>query len=313
MNLQAAPLTSARLDQFAAKGLIELGSVLDAGACATLLDRIRATRTFSADLFQSEADFLANPQHVGVNPCPGRNLLETFNEDLDFIESNPPIVDALNEVIGRDYHVLNKKLVCGVPERHLPDWLVRRIKGNAVNNLGAYVKPQYRDITYFYGIDYHQDIIDYKNKPADFVTLYLYLHPVTREDAPLYVLPESHKLGATVFPHDLSKLSTDPVTWRYANSLGHSIVCQQKMLVGETGYAAFWHPCTLHGTQPDVADNERISVRYLLQKRDGGERAGIDLVNGTLLGPIELGTTRVDLAKDGAAQIKHNTINNAGA
>lgn len=313
MTLQVNSEISARLDQFAASGLVELGAVLDTGACARLLARIRATRSFSSSLFLSEAEFLADPQHVGVNPRPGRNLLESFNEDLGFIESNPAVVEALHEAIGPDYHILNKKLVCGVPERHLPDWLVRRIKGNAVNNLGAYARPEYRDITYFYGIDYHQDIIDYKDQPADFVTLYLYLHPVRREDAPLYVLPESHKFGATIFPHELSKVSADPVAWRYADTHGHSVVCRQKMLVGETGYAAFWHPCTLHGTQPDVADNERISVRYLLQKRPGGARAGIDLVNDSLLGPIALATTRVDLAKDGAAQIKHNTINSAGA
>ncbi|HEY7687829.1 MAG TPA: phytanoyl-CoA dioxygenase family protein [Dongiaceae bacterium] len=313
MMLQASLAGSARLDQFAASGMVELGAVLDADACAGLLDRIRATRNFGMELFQSEADFLANPQHVGVNPRPGRNLLETFNDDLGFIESNPAIVEALEEVIGPGYQLLNKKLVCGVPERHLPEWLVRRIKGNAVNNLGAYVRPEYRDITYFYGIDYHQDIIDYKNQTADFVTLYLYLHPVRREDAPLYVLPESHRLGATVFPHDLAKLPGDPVTWRYSDALGHSVVCRQKMLVGETGYAAFWHPCTLHGTQPDIADNERISVRYLLQKQPGAGRTGIDAVNDTLLGPIALDTTRVDLAQDGAAKIKHNTINSAGA
>jgi hypothetical protein len=313
MVLQAAHFSSPRLSQFAASGIVELGTVLDSAACGRLLARIRATRRFDSSLFLSEAEFIANPQHVGVNPRPGRNLLETFNDDLGFIEANPAIVAALREVIGVDYHILNKKLVCGVPESHLPDWLVRRIKGNAVNNLGAYVKQEYRDITYFYGIDYHQDIIDYKNQPSDFVTLYLYLHPVRREDAPLYVLPESHRLGATVFPHALTKVSADPVTWSYSDGHGQSIVCRQKMLVGETGYAAFWHPCTLHGTQPDVADNERISVRYLLQKKSAGDRAGIDLVNETLLGPHALDTTRVDLAQDGAARIKHNTINAAEA
>lgn len=313
MKLQASLSASQRLSQFAASGILELGTVLDSAACERLLGRIRATRKFDATLFLTEAAFLADPQHVGVNPRPGRNLLETFNEDLGFIEANTAIADALNEVIGADYQILNKKLVCGVPESHLPEWLVRRIKGNPVNNLGAYVRPEYRDITYFYGIDYHQDIIDYKNQPSDFVTLYLYLHPVRREDAPLYVLPESHRLGATVFPHKLTKVSADPVTWQYEDGHGHAVECRQKMLVGETGYAAFWHPCTLHGTQPDVADNERISVRYLLQKKAGHGRAGIDLVNETLLGPHALDTTRVDLAKDGAARIKHNTINAAGA
>ena len=55
-------------------------------------------------------------------------------------------------------------------------------------HLGAFVRPEFRDVTYFYGIDFHQDLIDYKNRPADFLTLYVYLHPVTRSDAPLFLL-----------------------------------------------------------------------------------------------------------------------------
>ncbi len=85
-----------------------------------------------------------------------------------------------------------------------------------MNNLGAYVKPQNRDITYFYGIDFHQDLIDYKDREADFLTLYIYLHPVTKADAPLYLLEGSHKLGGSVFPHDLTRTAAD--TWTYANA-----------------------------------------------------------------------------------------------
>ena len=66
-----------------------------------------------------------------------------------------------------------------MPATAVPDWLKARILGNPVNNLGAYVRPQYRDVTYFYGIDFHQDLIDYKAREADFLTLYVYLHPVT--------------------------------------------------------------------------------------------------------------------------------------
>ena len=66
--------------------------------------------------------------------------------------------------VGEGYEILNKKIVCGVPESSVPPWLRARILGNPVNNLGAYVRPEYRDITYFYGIDFHQDLIDYKNR-----------------------------------------------------------------------------------------------------------------------------------------------------
>jgi len=71
-----------------------------------------------------------------------------------------------------------------------------------------------------------------------------------------------------------------------------------------------WHACTLHGAQPDAADRERISLRYLVAKRVGVV-AGIDRVNAHLQGPLSLNATRLDLAGDGSAQIRANSVNAA--
>jgi ectoine hydroxylase-related dioxygenase (phytanoyl-CoA dioxygenase family) len=197
-------------------------------------------------------------------------------------------------------------VVCGVPESSIPAWLKARILGNPVNNLGAYVRPEHRDVTYFYGIDFHQDLIDYKDREADFVTLYVYLHPVGRADAPLFLLEGSHVLGGVMFPHDLERIGPD--RWLYRDGRGGEAQVRQHLLVGETGYAAMWHACTLHGTQPDAADHERISLRFLFAKAQAGQ-SGIDRVNATLKGPISLTATRQDLAADGSARIKRNTVN----
>jgi hypothetical protein len=188
---------------------------VDAGACGDLLAGIRATREFDASLFLSEADFDADPHYTGVNPRPGRNLLEAFDDRLGFVEQDPQLVEGITALLGPGYEILGKKVVCGVPAASVPEWLRKRILGNPVNNLGAYVRPQYRDVTYFYGIDFHQDLIDYKAREADFLTLYIYLHPVTRADAPLYLLEGSHTLGGSVFPHNLTRIGdTD---WLYRN------------------------------------------------------------------------------------------------
>jgi ectoine hydroxylase-related dioxygenase (phytanoyl-CoA dioxygenase family) len=170
------------------------------------------------------------------------------------------------------------------------------------------VKPEYRDVTYFYGIDFHQDLIDFKDREADFVTLYVYLHPVTAADAPLFLLEGSQKLGASVFPHDLTR--TGPESWRYRNGAVGEVETRQRILTGGAGFAAVWHACTLHGTQPDDADHERISLRYLLGKRPG-VRAGLDAVNATLHGALRLSDTRVDLNDAGAARIKGNIVSQA--
>jgi len=280
---------------------------VDPVAAHRLLEKIRGIRAFGDELFLTEAEFDANPQYVGVNPAPGRNLLERFAPDLAFVEHDPQIAAAMTELLGEGYEVLLKKLICGVPSSSVPAWLKRRISGNPVNNLGAYVKPQYRDVTYFYGIDFHQDLIDYKDREADFVTLYVYLHDVGLHDAPLFLLEKSHTFGGTLFPHDLTR--TGP-GWDYQDGRGGLINTPQVLLTGRAGTAAVWHACTLHGTQPDAADNERLSLRYLFARKPG-EAAGIDRVNATLKGPLSLDATRKDLDSLGAAVIKANAVNQA--
>jgi hypothetical protein len=278
---------------------------VDAHACADLLARVRATRDFDASLFLTEEAFDADPQYTGVNPRPGRNLLEGLEDRLAFVEQDPQIVAGVTALLGPDYEILNKKVVCGVPAGSVPEWLRKRILGNPVNNLGAYVRPQYRDVTYFYGIDFHQDLIDYKAREADFLTLYIYLHPVGRADAPLYLLEGSHTLGGSVFPHNLTRIGDKE--WLYRNGEHGDVVARQKVLTGGTGFAAMWHACTLHGTQPDAADHERISLRYLIARKGAGP-SGMDAVNAKLRGPLSLSSTRADLAADGSAAIKSNTV-----
>ena len=296
------------IDDFVRDGAHLFDAPVDAAACAGLLAAIRSTRDFGSSLFLSEEAFDADPQYTGVNPKPGRNLLERFDDRLGFVEQAPQIVEGVTALLGPDYEILNKKVVCGVPQSAVPEWLRQRILGNPVNNLGAYVKPQHRDVTYFYGIDFHQDLIDYKQREADFLTLYVYLHPVTRADAPLYLLEGSHLMGGSVFPHNLTRIGDHD--WLYVNKPWGDTVARQKVLTGGAGFAAMWHACTLHGTQPDAADHERISLRYLLARRHKGP-TGLDVVNARLKGPLSLGDTRADLAADGSAKIKANTVNGA--
>ena len=309
MGLAAATLhPSSIVDDFAVLGYHEFGQTVDPSRAAELLAKIRTSRAFDHRLFLSEAEFDRDPQYVGVNPRPGRNLLERHAADLDFVERNFTIAAGLTELLGPGYQILDRKIVCGVPAQWTPEWVRRRIIGNPVNNLGAYVRPEFRDVTYFYGIDFHQDLIDYKQREADFLTLYVYLHPVTRADAPLYLLEGSHVLGGAVFPHNLTRIGD--ADWLYVNKPWGDTVARQRVLTGGAGFAAMWHACTLHGTQPDAADHERISLRYLLARRHKGP-VGLDVVNARLKGPLSLGDTRADLAADGSARIKANTVNQA--
>jgi hypothetical protein len=295
------------VDDFIARGVHRFSEPVDPLACDALLADLKADRAWGIDLFLEEAAFDADPQYRGVNPRPGRNLLDRFADRLAFVEQAPQIVSGLTAVLGQGYRILDRKLVCGVPDSAMPGWLKARIAGNPVNNLGPYVQPRYRDVTYFYGIDFHQDLIDFKGREADFLTLYVYLSRVGPDDAPLYLLEGSHKLGAAVFPHALSRIDADH--WRYRSG-DVEVDCRQILLLGEAGSTSMWHACTLHGTQPDATDQERISLRYLFERAPGA-KAGLDRINAGLRGPLSLDDTRIDLDAEGAARIKANSVNQA--
>lgn len=295
------------LQRFRDDGVALLGQVVDAGRCAQLLNEILATRSFGADLFLSEEEFRANPQRRGVNPRAGRaNVVDRF--DLSFIIEAPAIEVLLDQLCGPGRRTLLAKAVCGAPLSWLPEYVREEIREAPAAMLGPYVRPSYRDMTYFHGIDYHQDLIDHPGRPSDIVTLYVYLGEVTREDSPLFVLPRSHTLGATVFPHDLIVSPTDPDTMTYRDTRGHAVELQHRILTGPAGSAALWHSCLLHGTQPVAESRPRISIRYIIEK-DPAVSTLLDGVNDTLNGPLALESTRVD--QDGAAQtiLRGNLIN----
>ena len=67
------------------------------------------------------------------------------------------------------------------------------------------MKYRNQNCTFFRGIDFHQDIIDFPTRNPDFITFYLYLTDVSETDAPIQVLKRSNKILNQVFPHKLIK------------------------------------------------------------------------------------------------------------
>src|SRR5277367_2988992 len=87
-------------DDFIERGYHRFDAPVDPAAAGRLLAKIRATRAFDGGLFLSQAAFDADPQYTGVNPRPGRNLLEALEGELAFVERDPMIVDGLTELLG---------------------------------------------------------------------------------------------------------------------------------------------------------------------------------------------------------------------
>jgi hypothetical protein len=296
------------LHQFGEKGLLLLGRAVDPGRCARLLSDIASTRPFGADLFLPEEEFRANPQRRGVNPRPGRaNVVDRF--DLSFILEAPAIRGCLDAICGPGRQTALVKAVCGAPLAWLPQYVRDEIRDAPAAMLGPYIRPQYRDITYFHGIDYHQDIIDYPGRASDIVTLYVYLAEVTREDSPLFILPGTHRFGATVFPHELAPgAGADALV--YGDARGRSMEVRPHVLTGAAGSAAVWHACVLHGTQPVAESRARISIRYVIEK-DPSVSTLLDRVNDGIDGALSLEETRVDQDGDAQTILRGNVINRA--
>ena len=285
-------------DKFINEGLYSIPEKVDVKVCENILKEIKSTREFGKNLFLEENKY--SNIHLNTNPGYGNdNILDNFDEELSIIENDPSITHILDKILGKNYNILLRKIVCGVPLSWIPEWIQNSIKDRCVNNLGAFIKKEYRDITYFHGIDMHQDIIDFAGEDCDFITLYIYLDNVTANDAPLYVVPGSYKFGPTVFPHNIDNFSRSSCIYE---GVEMPVIC----LTGERGSASLWHSCTLHGTQPTRNDSERISLRYLIKKDKDDNGCIMSKMNNNFKASV----TRSDLNDYGIAVKKGNKINN---
>ena len=282
-------------DTFLDSGFVNLGNIVDEDKCKELMESLHEIRSFEQkffkeNIFVDENDSDVNIMERGVGPGPGRNLVEKVN--LDFIENNKELKKTLSEILGSDYKIMTKKFVMGIPQNMIPEWILEKTKDVGSVNLCAYVKPEYRDMTYFHGIDFHQDIIDHKERKGDFVTLYVYLEDVTENMSPLFVVPNSHIFGATIFPHEIEIENQEKLT--YGNRNGKKEKLSFQMLTGKTGTVYFWSEYSLHGTQPTIkTDVARISLRYLIERGSSNETLPIDKFLKNIDGPLELKTTRL--------------------
>ena len=280
--------------EFLQEGLVELGPILDVEQCSNLKEQFNKIRPIDAQFFKEkvfykENEFDPNKSQRGSGPGPGRNLTERVN--LDFIEKNSIVQDTLSKVLGSDYKIMQKIFVMGLPENMIPDWIIERSKNIGFVNLCALVRPEFRDMTYFHGIDYHMDLVDHKDRVGDFITLYIYLENVTSKMSPLHVVPKSHIFGATTAPHDLKSLGGNKI--QYNNRNGKSAEFNSKVLTGAPGTVFFWSQYNLHGTMPTATTNvPRVSLRYLIERGKTTDECIMDKFLKTIDAPLSTKFTR---------------------
>ena len=289
---------------FLKNGIEKSGVIFSKKDCQKLLKKIRKSRDFN-NLFLSYKIWKSKKYDaIKRNPGFGRNLLHKL--ETKFIFENKNFVRILSKTLGESYRILDCKLVMGVPKYLIPQWILDHTKNNHTVNLGEFVKPEYRDITYFRGIDFHQDIIDFPTRAPDFVTAYLYLENVDIKSAPLHVIPNSHILGADYYPHNIKKIKNKKVSYE---AFKKKLVSNFEVLQGKTGSLFLWHPFILHGTQPHKKDIARISVRILAEKnRQIFNGCNLDRINKKIKGKMKLCVYSKEFNKFGANK-KKNFIN----
>ena len=293
-------------NQFISDGLVSLNEVIDKQKCSDLLNSVKNTRDWSENIFRSYEDVIKFPQTKKTNPGRGvSNLAENY--DLSFIENNPIIVNTLNSILGSDYEIILKKFVVAVPNSWIPDWCKKDVNKMIAANLGPLIKKEYRDVSYFRGIDYHMDLIDHPDTVGDYVTLYIYLNDIEENMSPLNVLLGSHVFGANKFPHKLKQLNSNEI--EYSRDSNVSSVFKSKTLTGSAGSAYIWTSMTLHGTKPaSTNDLSRISLRYTI-KKTVQDVSLIDKIIDKLNGPKTMSEVRDDFEdEETLKQVKFNKI-----
>ena len=171
---------------------------------------------------------------------------------------NEVITNSFKRICGERYRILDYKFVLGVPTSYMPEWVRVELGGKAQANLGKYIKPDKRLMTYFNGIDFHQDIIDFPSRNPDFATFYYYLTDVSFKESPLVVLKDSHKFGPMVFPHEI-EIKNNKI---FLNDE----IFEEEILIGKPGDLFSWHPYILHGTYPTHDGKPRVSLRILVER-----------------------------------------------
>ncbi|TPV92921.1 MAG: phytanoyl-CoA dioxygenase family protein [Myxococcales bacterium FL481] len=297
------------VQHFTEHGYVDFGPIISPDVCSTLKRKILATRDFGPRLFMAREDFeRLQPDAFNKNPRPGANLLDDLSLDAKPVLETPLLKAFLVDLLGPNYQILRRKLVCGVPRSWLPEWIHEKIEGRPSNNLAHFVRPEYTDITYFYGIDYHQDLVDWRDREPDFVTIYVYIDDVTDSKSPLFLLPRTFEAGAATFPHQLRRIDSETGRWEYTTPTGGRLYRDEIMLTRPQGSVFGWHPLTLHGTQPTTAREPRVSMRFLIARDPNAETCELDRANQRIRGPRRMTTTRVDLDAKGHAKIEKNAL-----
>ncbi len=242
-------------EKFINLGYLDFKGMFDKNLCKKLNTSILKVRKINKNIFVKKKDY-------SIKKTKNKNnIIDQF--DLDFIFKNKLFLNKIKLILGEEFEIYAKRIICGVPNNIFPKWISSKMDLNSIN-VGKFIKSKYGDLRYFHGIDYHQDIIDFSQEEGNFVTVYIYLDKVTKKMSPLNLLPGTHLGGPSIFPHNLIFKKKKII---YETEEGQLFYSNNKNLIGDAGDVWIWHNCLLHGTQINLANEARYSLRIILRQK----------------------------------------------
>ena len=282
---------------FLNNGVISFNNKLKKASCEKIIKLIGKKYHFGKHMFKTQEQFEKSSGSIGVNPGVKSNNF-ALKLNLTFIEKNKDLIKILKKILGNNYKILLKKFVVQVPESWIPSWIKKKIKREINPNLNRYILPEYQQLTYFRGVDYHMDLIEHKMEKVKFITLYIYLNKVSKNNSPLNIIDKSYKFGAQKFPHSLKKLRNNNVLYKNKKF-------KKRVLVGDSGSCYIWSCLNLHGASENNSTKPRISLRYKIRSNKfGSQKSLIDKLFNNLNGPKFLKIARNDVNEKNAELIK---------
>ena len=240
-------------DKFIKEGYIECENLFNSKKCEKISSKLKKS-------FNLKKIFLSKNEFLNQNKKQRKtNFIDKLN--INFLIKNKKFQKLLENILGENYYLYASRVICGVPLHFLPYWIKEKMILNSPN-LNPFIRKKFKSIRYFNGIDYHMDLIDFKNEQSDFVTVYVYLDKVTKKMSPLNLLSGSHFGGAQIFPHKILKKKN-----QYVYYSGKRVInTKKKILLGTSGDAWIWHGCLLHGSEFNTSQQPRFSLRFIFRK-----------------------------------------------
>ena len=78
-------------------------------------------------------------------------------------EINKKFRNKIENILGKEYYLYASRVICALPHKFLPKWINSKMD-TGQPNLGNFIKPKFRDMRYFHGIDYHMDLVDFSKE-----------------------------------------------------------------------------------------------------------------------------------------------------